>query len=406
MFRAVPVLALGPALVACGHPASGSANPSEVSALARHEATFTTFCDSGAVEDGTCWCKGGASTAAIGDGTWLWHELVGARCASQPGDRCDCSTCGGGSSDCPHEGCWQCEGVDAPQCNPSDELKRCEVEVHGTHGAEKYYITEVCPSEHPCNRCKPSELQRCAAWSPLAIDLCGSTWHLVFDKTRSEARGHVTLSCYPHEYKGHGADEPGEAAEGDADAPSCYSKMAGDTKEAMCEDWCSEAFAHEHCLWCKCRGCARLAGACASVLSDLEGEARKRAALFSECGRALDCKSWCNQGNCGQCPCAECERCGPAPLLHATGAAVETGGAPAGKAVRSAPPVAASEQPAGCHGWCIVGGAEDPDVVCRSSKCASCPFCERAGAGQHRRARSDAPAPTGDGILTGKTKSK
>ena len=51
---------------------------------------------------------------------------------------------------------------------------RCEVTVHGTHGAEKYYPTEVCPSAHPCNRCKEARLQRCAAYAPLAIDLCGT----------------------------------------------------------------------------------------------------------------------------------------------------------------------------------------------------------------------------------------
>ena len=63
----------------------------------------------------------------------------------KPNDRCDCSSCGGSKDGCPHEGCWQCDGINAPQCNAGDDLKRCEVEVHGTHGAEKYYITEVCP---------------------------------------------------------------------------------------------------------------------------------------------------------------------------------------------------------------------------------------------------------------------
>ena len=140
--------------------------------LARHEAVFTVFCDTGSVAGGDCWCKGGSAVAALGDGSWLWHELVGAPCEKQPSDRCDCTSCGGSADDCPHatpEGqggdCWQCQAVNPPQCNPSEALKRCEVTVHGTHGAEKYYPTEVCPSQHPCNRCKPTKLQACAAWA-------------------------------------------------------------------------------------------------------------------------------------------------------------------------------------------------------------------------------------------------
>jgi len=147
---------------------------------------------------------------AIGDGSWLWHELVGPPCPPQPADRCDCSSCGGGVDDCPHEGCWQCQGVNAPWCNPNDELKRCEVTVHGTRGAEKYYITEVCPSAHPCNRCKDARLQRCAARAPLAIDVCGMTWAHVFEPTQSEAAGYVTLSCFPGKYDGEA--EGGQAA--------------------------------------------------------------------------------------------------------------------------------------------------------------------------------------------------
>ncbi len=210
---------------------------------ARHEATFTTFCDKGTVAGGDCWCKGGSATAAIGDGSWLWHELVGARCPAQPNDRCDCSSCGGSKDGCPHEGCWQCDGINAPQCNAGDDLKRCEVEVHGTHGAEKYYITEVCPGAHPCNRCKEPKLQRCAAWAPLAIDLCGVTWANVFDPQKSEAKGFVTLSCYPNRFEGSAGpgDEdagPGEDEE-EADeeemeeadeANACYSTIPGDTK--------------------------------------------------------------------------------------------------------------------------------------------------------------------------------
>ena len=160
--------------------------------LARHEAVFTTFCDTGTVEGGDCWCQGGSAVAAIGDGSWLWFELVGEPCAAEPDDRCDCESCGGTSIDCPHEGCWQCQGVNSPKCNPSEALKRCEVTVHGTHGAEKYYPTEVCPAAHPCNRCKEARLQRCAAWAPLAIDLCGTTWANVFEAHKSEAQGYTT----------------------------------------------------------------------------------------------------------------------------------------------------------------------------------------------------------------------
>lgn len=128
--------------------AFSAAAPSTGQDLARHESTFTKFCDKGTVEDGSCWCKGGAATAAIGDGSWLWSELVGMPCEAQPNDRCDCAD----DTHCPHEGFWQCTGVNAPQCNPTEELKRCEVTVHGSHGAEKFYLTEVCPSTHPVSR--------------------------------------------------------------------------------------------------------------------------------------------------------------------------------------------------------------------------------------------------------------
>ena len=140
--------------VGAGHPGQSSSNGAVVEEppqLARHPATFTTFCDEGSTEDGTCWCKGGSATAAIGDGSWLWHELVGRACPPQPDDRCDCHACGGSTNDCPHEGCWQCEGINAPQCNPDDGLKRCEVTVHGTHGAEKYYVSHARNALHPCH---------------------------------------------------------------------------------------------------------------------------------------------------------------------------------------------------------------------------------------------------------------
>lgn len=383
---------------------AASAATADDSTPARHEATFTTFCDTGSVEAGDCWCKGGGATAAIGDGSWLWHELVGKRCPAQANDRCDCTQCGGNANDCPHEGCWQCEGVNAPDCNADDALKRCEVEVHGTHGAEKFYITEVCPGAHPCNRCKEPKLQRCAAWSPLAIDLCGTTWHNVFEKSRSEAMGYVTLSCYPHSYAG-GKDGPGEEEQlVEEEEALCYSTMAGDAKAPGCEDWCDPAFAKDHCKWCKCRGCDALAGACAAVLEEVFAAERKRAQLFQSCGQNLDCespgpeqsmhspplhhlpshydphapcvcavgKSWCNIGNCAQCPCAQCERCGAAPPTHLPAAKLQPP-----KAVDAAPANAAAAQPAACHGWCIAGAEpeEDPEIVCQSSKCAACPFC-------------------------------
>ena len=99
-----------------GHPGSHteqqsrnkSTQPEPSEALFRHEATFTTFCDTGSVAAGDCYCKGGSATAAIGDGSWLWKELVGAPCPKQDKDRCDCTSCGGTADDCPHEGCWQC----------------------------------------------------------------------------------------------------------------------------------------------------------------------------------------------------------------------------------------------------------------------------------------------------------
>ena len=295
-----------------GHPGSGGGGAHEQHAgeqeMARHAAVFTTFCDTGSIEAGSCWCKGGSATAAIGDGSWLWRELMGEPCAALPDDRCDCTSCGGSRDDCPHgprvvggSSCWQCQGVNAPQCNPPDSLKRCEVSVHGTHGVEKYYITEVCPSAHPCNRCKEASLQRCAQRHPLAIDLCGTTWGNVFERSRAEADGFVTLSCYPDEYVGEEVEQAAVEAEEESEAAArCESHMAGDVPHATCEPWCSVQSAADHCQWCKCRGCAQLADACAAVVKEMASEQAKRAALFSSCGRRLDCLSWCNMGNCQQ----------------------------------------------------------------------------------------------------------
>lgn len=347
--------------------------------LVRHAAFFTRFCDHGSVAEGNCWCKGGPAAAAIGDGSWLWSELVGSPCPAQPNDRCDCENCGGVANSCPHEGCWQCEGVNAPQCNPSDALKRCEVSVHGTHGMEKFYLTEVCPSSHPCNRCKEKRLQRCANWSPMAVDICGTNWGNVFEKTRAEAQGFVTLSCYPNAYNGEAQGVAVDAlkAEADADgAGQCVSRMEGDVNHASCEEWCSTSNAADHCKWCKCRGCSRMAGACADIISKSEAEVKKRAALRERCGGAWDCLTWCNIGNCGDCRCAGCERCGPepplaTPLLTPKTISPHKGIVPPAASVNAA----LKAQPAGCHGWCIAGGAEDPDVVCRSSKCQACPLC-------------------------------
>ena len=389
--------------------------------LARHEATFTTFCDHGSIENGDCECKGGSATAAIGDGSWLWHELVGAPCEAQPDDRCDCSsTCvGGGADDCPHgagvEGatsdCWQCEGVNAPQCNPSDELKRCEVEVHGTHGSEKYYITEVCPSQHPCNRCKAAPLQRCAAWAPLAVDLCGTTWHLVFERSRAEATGHVTLSCYPHKYAKETEQAPSPPPQPSTSSSlttsKCYSLMPEDIDHFACEEWCRADAADDHCRWCKCRGCASMADKCAPIVREVEASRAQRAALLASCGDRLDCLTWCNEGNCkGDCRCAECGRCGPDAqmVFHATAmgtsmlsspaarnaakathAAKHSTAAVVGGAAAPAVPTAVTEDafvPAACHGWCLAGAEDDPDVVCKSSKCRACPICSPRQGGQ------------------------
>ena len=403
--------------------------------LARHDATFTKFCDTGTVAEGNCWCKGGVATAAIGDGSWLWSELVGKPCEAQPADRCDCAD----GSHCPHEGNWQCSGVNAPQCNPSEELKRCEVTVHGSHGAEKFYLTEVgrrrerkasqaetrpraptcmsllrnlharahacaltpcharrtplllcvcwlwqaCPSAHPCNRCKESRLQRCALWAPLAVDLCGTTWERVFDKGRSEAMGFVTLSCYPQAFGGalDGPPRGEQHADGDDDAP-CDSQIKGDVKRAACEGWCDVASAKDHCKWCKCRACPQVASACASVLRDAEQEQRLRAAFFTRCGSQLDCLSWCNSGNCNNCACAACERCGPPPPKHLLAPPKPSSRAPVANQSHGYlnEPQPRQPQPVSlaCPGWCLVGGREDPEVVCKSTKCRACPVCVEA----------------------------
>ena len=49
-----------------------------------------------------------------------------------------------------------------------------------------------------------------------------------------------------------------------ATAPTgaCFSTHEGDVGQAMCSGWCDVARAEEHCSWCKCRGCQRLADAC------------------------------------------------------------------------------------------------------------------------------------------------
>ena len=48
------------AVVSAGHPAGSAVAVDESAPLARHAATFTTFCDTGSVSDGSCWCKGGS----------------------------------------------------------------------------------------------------------------------------------------------------------------------------------------------------------------------------------------------------------------------------------------------------------------------------------------------------------
>ena len=97
-------------------------------------------------------------------------------------------------------------------------------------------ITEVCPGQHPCNRCKDPKLQRCAAWSPLAIDVCGTTWGNVFERSRAEATGYVTLSCYPRAYTGSdgrpGEDDDEEEDEGGDGG--CYSTIPNDAHEGAC----------------------------------------------------------------------------------------------------------------------------------------------------------------------------
>ena len=375
-------LLLGHSVVRCsgGHPGTSTTaalsksdadpNPDK---LVRHEATFTTFCDTGSVAGGDCLCKGGSATAAIGDGSWLWHELVGEPCPAQPDDRCDCTSCGGQADDCPHEGCWQCQGVNAPWCNPSDELKRCEVSVHGTRGAEKYYITEVCPSAHPCNRCKEMRLQRCAARAPLAIDICGTTWSHVFETSRSEADGFVTLSCYPTAY---GGETEATAAVSAKQQGTCYSTQVGDVSEETCEDWCSVASAQDHCQWCKCRGCEAMRDACKSVVAEIEEEATKTASFLSKCSRSLDCKSWCNIGNCRQCPCAACERCGLTGSQSAAHSPVAAAPPPPSPIVRNIVPATSWQQSSvACHGWCVEGAKDDKDTICKSSKCQACSMC-------------------------------
>jgi hypothetical protein len=45
------------------------------------------------------------------------------------------------------------------------------------------------------------------------------------------------------------------------------------------------------------------------LIPSRSGEAaeQRKAAFWQRCGDRLDCLSWCNDGNCQQCPCAQCE---------------------------------------------------------------------------------------------------
>lgn len=217
------------------------------------------------------------------------------------------------------------------------------------------------------------------------MDLCGTTWPRVFGPGRGEAAGFVTLSCYPHAYSGK-LDAPREDLQEDA---SCESTMKGDVRQATCEDWCSVASAKDHCRWCKCRACPEMASICAAVVSEVEKQQKVRAAFFARCGRQLDCKSWCNSGNCDNCVCAACERCGPPPPKRIVDATLpakpsnDDANLPQQARHNQTQPSHAQPVSAACHGWCLVGGKEDPDVVCKSSKCWACPLCEghRAAAG-------------------------
>ena len=47
---------------------------------------------------------------------------------------------------------------------------------------------------------------------------------------------------------------------------ACSSTQPGDVDEASCAGWCQAEQAAEHCRWCKCRGCLRLADACSDDL--------------------------------------------------------------------------------------------------------------------------------------------
>ena len=154
-----------------------------------------------------------------------------------------------------------------------------------------------------------------------------------------------------------------------------------------------------------------------AAAQELDSQRTQRLALLSSCGTRLDCKSWCNIGNCYQCPCAACERCGPtdtqtlsASALPSASALQEVAPSTSSSELRGEPraqptAVVAStgervsgrpspadkgdgtangrkeDQPAACHGWCIAGGEEDADVVCQSSKCNSCPVCKGRKAG-------------------------
>ena len=128
---------------------------------------------------------------------------------------------------------------------------------------------------------------QCAQWSPLAIDLCGTTWGHVFDTRKSEAQGHVTLSCYPHAFSADAGaaapstrqKAPSAQQRSSADAePSCHTSMPDDVDDLACETWCDAAQAMEHCKWCKCRGCHWSKDACAAELAEAATVTAQRAA--------------------------------------------------------------------------------------------------------------------------------
>ena len=141
-----------------------------------------------------------------------------------------------------------------------------------------------------------------------------------------------------------------------ATAPTgeCFSTHEGDVSQAICSGWCEVAKAADHCSWCKCRGCQRLADACSltetesgrSIMERMSAPQQAQqqqqhvsmpmaAAPVAQTGpcnssqpddiSVADCAGWCRveeaEMHCRWCRCRGCERLAGACAFFSSAAA-------------------------------------------------------------------------------------